>query len=77
MALEITHLDEHKVNGILDGSIDFSLRRTGQEITAKIGSWVGRSAIAPACARDMRAATYELLARYREEHRKVFSRAAA
>jgi hypothetical protein len=72
MALEITHIDDTKVDGILDGAIDFSLRRTGGRITATIGGWTRDSAISGAGEGNMRCATYEILARYREAQRENF-----
>lgn len=77
MALEITHIDNEKIDGVLDGDIDFALRRTDDGITAQIGSWIGKSSIVCAGSRNMRAAAYEVLARYREHHREIFYKATA
>lgn len=72
MALEITHIDDTKVEGILDGAIDFSMSRTGGRITASIGGWTRNSSISGTDEGTMRCATYEILARYREAQREDF-----
>lgn len=70
MALEISHLDENRVEGTLDGALAFQLLRQGEMIVAQINNWrrelAHRSVLS---ASEMRCCAYEALARYREAQR--------
>ncbi len=67
MALEITHIDDIKVEGLLDGALPFHVTRNRKGITARIASWKReREDNSPKSHVTMRSAAYEMLARYRE-----------
>jgi hypothetical protein len=70
MALKITHIDQDEVEGVLDGSLPFQVSRKPEGLTARIAGWKHeRLEQLPKTMQSMRAAAYEILARYRESQR--------
>lgn len=72
MALKITHIDETRVEGFLDGTLPFHVRRQKGNLSARIASWSKEKADhGPKTLNSMRTAAYEMLARYRESQRLI------
>lgn len=68
MALEIEHLNEHRLTGTLDGVLAFEVNVTEDGIFARISNWTRRiSNRSVKTVQEMRALGYECLARYRED----------
>ena len=72
MALKINQLDEQSVTGILDGALCFQVTASEGVVTARISNWTCMiSGRAKSSAAEMRRSAYEVLARYREEHKRA------
>jgi hypothetical protein len=70
MALKIKNFTLERVEGILDDSIPFTMIRDGKVIVAWIGNWTQRISVEETPdAPLMRSTAYQVLARYREQHR--------
>jgi len=70
MALKITHIDENRVEGLLDGVLPFHVARTSGTLAARIAGWK-ETQTEKSCASvaGMRGSAYAMLARYRENQR--------
>lgn len=70
MSFQIKTLDAHRVDGILDGSLQISCERTKTGIRTRIASWHLDQVVCDSPGKSaMRAAAYAAIARFRLDAR--------